>query len=382
MDTVLLVSASKLKYSSSESTRMLQISKILNKHGISTEIVGRKSESCDDNIEGENIIAIRPILKGFKGELLFQLQLQIFVFQKMLFCKKISKVILRGYYLVFLEFCLKLIGKKIIYDFHGFRHIEQEADGRLFRSKMTKIFDKLKLMVPDDIIAVSDGVAAQIPKKYKQKMISVPNGVDLDLFKIALSKESKRETFEKYKLHIDKKIVGFVGMWGPWISIKDMLDTCQFCNNIQILIVGNGYNYEELVESTKNNSSITWTGIVDHNESVKLIKLMDICVTPYNKDMCYAKEQGFFQTRKNKEYIAAGKPIIMSNIKGREQFLEGENVLLYESGNPEDLANKIELLVRDELLYKKIHENNKKLSKEFSWERLIDKSGLISILKE
>lgn len=359
---------------------MCYISKILNKYGIPTKIIGRKSELGDD-IKGDNIIAIKPILKGFKGELLFRLQLQIFVFQKMLFSKKINNVIMRGRHLIFLEFILKLMGKKIIYDFHGYTYKDQEAEGSVIRSKITKIFDKLKLAMADYIIVVSEGIAAQIPKRYKQKIIFLPNGVDLDLFKNDASKESKYKTFEKYKLPIDKKLVGFIGKWGPWINIKDILDASLYCNNIQILIVGKGYDYEQLSELTKNNPSITWTGMVDHDESIKLLKLTDICITPYTKDIYYANEPGFFQSRKNKEYLAAGKPIIMSNIKGREQFLESENILLYEPGNPEDLANKIKLLMRDELLYQKIRENNKKLSKEFSWERLLEKSGLIFILK-
>ncbi len=377
---VLLIGASRLKHNSSESTRMCYISKILNKYGIPTKIIGRKSELGDD-IKGDNIIAIKPILKGFKGELLFRLQLQIFVFQKMLFSKKINNVIMRGRHLIFLEFILKLMGKKIIYDFHGYTYKDQEAEGSVIRSKITKIFDKLKLAMADYIIVVSEGIAAQIPKRYKQKIIFLPNGVDLDLFKNDASKESKYKTFEKYKLPIDKKLVGFIGKWGPWINIKDILDASLYCNNIQILIVGKGYDYEQLSELTKNNPSITWTGMVDHDESIKLLKLTDICITPYTKDIYYANEPGFFQSRKNKEYLAAGKPIIMSNIKGREQFLESENILLYEPGNPEDLANKIKLLMRDELLYQKIRENNKKLSKEFSWERLLEKSGLIFILK-
>lgn len=374
--SILFITASDLSNYQSASTRIWNISKVLNEHGISTKIIGKKS-GWNGNIEGHNIIAIKPLFKGFFGELLFRLQLSISTI-RVLFSEDMSCAILRGSDSILIAFLLRIIGKKVIYDFHGYRYKEQGLENRLIRSKITLIFESIILLIPNKIISVSDGVSRQLPKKYKRKTIILPNGVDQELFKRNNDDEIDFKTFEKYKLPSNKRIVGFIGMWGSNMNIKDILDTSMYCNNIQILIVGNGYGSKDLLAYTKFNNAITWTGKVSHEESIKLLKLIDICITPYSKDIYCANESGFFEARKNKEYLAAGKPIIMSNIKGKENFLESENALFYEPGNPRDLAKKIQLLLEDESLRKKIGENNKNLSKEFSWKRLVQKSGLIN----
>lgn len=379
-DVTLFITSSNLSRYQSMSSRIWYISRALNSHGISTKIIGRKSE--DDSLNDDNVIAIKHLSTGFLGELFFIIRLYLCILQTV-YREKICNIILRGYDLIFIAFLLRIIGKKVIYDFHGYRYEEQILEGRFIRAKITKIFDFLILLAPNKIISVSKGVSKQLPKNYKRENeIILQNGVDLDLFNKNEIEGFESEIFEKYNLKKYKKIVGFIGMWTPTDNIKDILDASIYCDDIQFLIVGNGYNFNKLVELTRNNSSIIWTGKVDHDESIRLLKLIDICITPYSKDKFFADKPEYCEARKNKEYIAAGKPIIMSDIIGREKYLNNNNnVLLYESGNPKDLSNKIKLLLNNESLYKKIQENNKILSKEFGWDELVEKSGLVSILK-
>ena len=86
--------------------------------------------------------------------------------------------------------------------------------------------------------------------------------------------------------------------------------------------------------------------------------------------------------RKTFEYLAAGKPIIVSNVVGREGFLiEGKNCITYEPENPKDLAEKIKKLLNNNELKKQMQNNNTKLAKKYSWKRNIERSGLVIYLQ-
>ena len=380
--TVMIVGTSELGHNQSESSRKWHISNALNKYGIPTIIVGKKSESGDD-IVGANVIAVKQISGGFIGSLLLRVQISL-VALKVILTEKVDKVIVRGCDLPLLALFIKIFNKEMIYDFHGYLYKEEAAEGRVVRSKITKLFDLLMPMWADCISAVSEGTRNQLPKKYLKKTIVLPNGVDLELFKGEISDKEKDELKERYDIPKDKKIVGFVGNWEPWMGIEDMINASMYLDrdSIQMLIVGKGHNFDELYRDAKNNPLVTFTGNVSHFQAVNLLKLMDICIVPYTKNIFCAGATGYFSSRKTKEYLAAGKPIIMSNIIGRESSLEeAENVVSYKPGDAKDLASKIKLLLNDEQLYKKMSENNKKLSEEFSWESLVEKSGLVDILR-
>lgn len=58
--------------------------------------------------------------------------------------------------------------------------------------------------------------------------------------------------------------------------------------------------------------------------------------------------------------MSLGKAVIIANIEGlwdRDLFKDGENIILYEPENPEDLSKKIELLLNNNNLRKKIEKN-------------------------
>jgi glycosyltransferase involved in cell wall biosynthesis len=105
----------------------------------------------------------------------------------------------------------------------------------------------------------------------------------------------------------------------------------------------------------------------------------DICVSPYSKDKIMRHKQAM----KTLEYLAAGKPIIVSDVIGKENFLkEGKNCLLYEPENPVDLANKITWLLQHKELKDQMGKKNKELAETFSWERTLWRSGLVESLRE
>jgi len=74
------------------------------------------------------------------------------------------------------------------------------------------------------------------------------------------------------------------------------------------------------------------------------------------------------------EAAACGCPLIVSKTAGCHEVLtHGENALLIEPKNPEDYAEKIFMLLRDEQLYRKIAKNSNAFVRgNFSWPKYAD----------
>ena len=288
---------------------------------------------------------------------------------------RINYCIIRSPLLVFFIPYFKFRHIKIILDFHGYNY-------KYFPNKIFyRISEPFLTWYSDYILVVSEGVKTQLSEKNKKKVLSLPNGVDIKSFSNDLSETERKNILNKHCIPENKKLVGFVGHNIVEFKIEDLLKCAEYINpDSHILIVGGGFN--SFVKKYKK-SNITFTGGISHEDAIKLVKLIKICVITYNAEWWPSKIDDYYRARKIFEYLAAGKPIINTDIKGREKILKiNQNVLLYEPSNYRELANKINFLLENEEVAIKMGENNKKLAENFDWEQLLVNSGLMAVLKE
>lgn len=363
---VLIVVRAEMGFNHAPSSRAYYLAKTLRRFDISSMLLGIKSESDDAIVESYGVI---PLFKNVIGNILLRIQLP-FAVLRILQTKKIDYIILRNYDIIIL-FLSTIFNKRIIYDFHGYRYKEQQLEGRFSRSKITMVQEQLMHRYSYKTIAISEDIYKQLPKKYHNKTLLLPNGVDLNLFKTITEKE-KVDIKRKYKIPENTKIVGVVGNYGSIHDTDTFLKSINFMpKNVCLVSVGTKHSSKNV--SLSPDSKIIQTGRLKHKDAIQLIHIMDICVAPY--------KIGGISSRKIREYLAAGKPIIMTDVPGRETFFKnGEHVLLYKPGDPLDLANKVEMLLNNMELYNQMCENNLKLSKTFSWENVVKKSTLLDIL--
>ena len=362
---VLIVIRAEMRFDHAPSSRVYYIAKTLKKFDISSTLLGIKSKSNDAIVESNGVI---PLFNNVIGNILLRIQLP-FAVLRILQTKKIDYIILRNYDLIIL-FISTILNKRIFYDFHGYGYKEQQLESRFSRSKITMIQEKLMERYSYKIIAISEEIYQQLPKKYHNKTLILPNGVDLNLFKTVTEKE-KVEIRRKHKIPENKKIVGIVGNLGPIHDTDTFLKSIKFLpKNVCLVAVGMKYSMKV---SFDQDSRLIQTGQLKHIDAIQLIYVMDICVAPY--------KIGGISSRKIREYLAAGKPIIMTDVPRREKIFEnGKHILLYKLGDPLDLANKVKMLLNNEKLYNQMCENNLKLSKRFSWENMVKKSTLLDFL--
>lgn len=177
-----------------------------------------------------------------------------------------------------------------------------------------------------------------------ERVTVLPNGVDPWRFTLSENDEDVRE---KYNLG-NKTVIGFVGSLKPWHGTKTLLEAFQQLrasyDNIHLLIVGDGPRREALEAYTAEHqleSSVTFTGKIQHDDIPRYIAAMDITAAPY-----IPNDNFYFSPIKIFEYMIMKKPVIGARIGQVEKLIKsGETGLLFEAGDIPGLAKVLQQLI-------------------------------------
>ncbi|MDJ0719108.1 MAG: IS607 family transposase [Prochloraceae cyanobacterium] len=175
------------------------------------------------------------------------------------------------------------------------------------------------------------------------KVEAVPNGVNLERFPLDLKPTlpASPGTFT----------IGFVGTLEPWHGLPTLVEAFErlyeLYPSVRLLIVGDGAERESLKADLLIRgllSAVQLTGKVPHEEVPGLLASMDVAVAPYP-----ALTDFYFSPLKVYEYMAAGLPIVASDIGQLKTLIENEeNGLLCKPGDPIALAKALNRLRRSE----------------------------------
>lgn len=203
--------------------------------------------------------------------------------------------------------------------------------------------------------------------KYRDKIVVIPNGINLEDFDIGYSKEECRE---KLGLPLDGKIILFLGTLGPHkgpdILVKAMPRIIKEIPDAMLLFVGKGEMEKELRLLSKKlgvNKHIKFAGFVgDSFKKALFYKSADIFAFP-----SFSEIFGIV----NLEAMACGIPIVASNVGGIPDVVKDEeNGLLVPPGDSEVLADVIIYLLENEDVREKMGQNGRDKVKDYSWDRI------------
>ncbi len=189
-----------------------------------------------------------------------------------------------------------------------------------------------------------------------EKIIVNPNGVDADEFRPGVGGQKARE---ELGIAADKKLVGFVGTFGPWHGVLALADAIALTpkqSNIHFLLVGDGSLRAEVENKLRDSGvrgRVTFTGVVSHERVPVLLDACDILVSPH---VPLTDGKDFFGSpTKLFEYMAMGKGIVASRLGQIGDVLtHDETALLVEPGNTKQLSDAILRLVSDETLLSRL----------------------------
>lgn len=236
-------------------------------------------------------------------------------------------------------------------------HIHGQVRG--FRRQWQKIFK-----TADYIQAISNFLADWAKKEGATCPIEVvPNGVDLDEFKIYDL---------RFKNERDSKIIittsRLVHKNGVDILIRAASELKALIPDSKLIIqiLGTGPDEQKLKKLAKDlklEDTVQFLGNIEPDKIPDYLNKADIFVRP-------SRSEGLGISFL--EAMAAGLPVIATKVGGIPDFLKDrETGLFAKVDDPKDLAEKITLLAEDHAMYDKIRTNARRLIEaKYSWERI------------
>ena len=198
--------------------------------------------------------------------------------------------------------------------------------------------------------------------------VVIPNGVDNFEFRPDLSKRKTRK-----ELGLDtENLIMCISRLEPKNGTEDLIKAADILrkkiSEFKIAIIGSGSQRKRLEKLTEELGldSIFFLGDISHGSIPKYLASSDIFIRP-------SLAEGFGIVFI--EAMACDVSVIGTPVGGIVDFLKnGETGLFCEPGNPRDIAEKIELLIKDKQLRNKLVENGHKLVVEvYNWDKISER---------
>ena len=224
----------------------------------------------------------------------------------------------------------------------------------------------------DAVCAVSDTYvnrALKVSRKCK-KGTTVFLGTDLKKF----DDYSKKEAI--IKKNDDEIWLAYCGTLGSSYDLTCVIDALSILDNskIRFIVMGDGPKKEEFESYAKEKKiKVEFVGRLKYDDMCSLLSSCDITINP----ITHKAAQSIIN--KHADYVASGLPIVSSqeNIEFRRLVYNYRMGYNCRNNDPNDMADKINKLIDNESLRKKMGENARKCAEErfdrtFTYMKLVE----------
>lgn len=232
-----------------------------------------------------------------------------------------------------------------------------------------------KIIVSSYDYAKSSKYLSYILQENKKQITEISNGVDPEFFK---PEKKNKNLLKKYRLSENDKIILFVGgldqahyFKGLNILLESFAQITPNFSQIFLLIIGEGNlrpKYEKLAEKLEITDKVKFLGKISQEELTAHYNLANLFVLPsINRNESF----GLVLL----EAMACGKPCLASDLPGVRTVVDNHKTgFLVKPGQADDLAEKIEILLANNDLAKKMGEaGRKKVEEKYSWKCIAKK---------
>ena len=243
-----------------------------------------------------------------------------------------------------------------------------------FGPLLSRIFiwiEKLFSFFTDRMITLTEGEKKDYIERSlcpPEKLFKIHSGVDIEKFKrVPVSAVEKKRSLG---LAQNGLVVGFIG-WllpikGPMHLLKAMEDVWQDYEDIVLVFIGKGdldVDLRTAALKASTNGRVNFLGW--RNDIDEIMPIFDIFVLPsLNEGM----------GRVLVEAMAAGKPVVASNVGGIPDLVQNDiNGLLVPPGDEKALAASIKQLINNPVQAKLMGQHGRVLCNQFSVEEMVEK---------
>jgi len=273
----------------------------------------------------------------------------------------------------------KLFKKPMITEINGDLLNEYELAGypRFLLATM-RLVEMIVCKESQALVCVTEGLRDIFQSRYQlsnEKIRVIPNGTDTDRFH-PLDRIACRE---QLGIDLETKVVGFVGTFVPHQGLSDLVScarlTLEKSPDVNFLLVGDGPMRNEvlhMVQAMGLMDYFLFPGAVPQEKVVFFINAMDVCVAPFTRSR---NERIGLSPLKIYDYMACGKPIVASDIKGVGDLLQANEVgIAVTPEDPVSLATAVLLALNDQELATRCRQKSPAIIKNnFTWQITAEK---------
>lgn len=221
-----------------------------------------------------------------------------------------------------------------------------------------RLLEVMAVKLATKVFVVSKFIENDYKKFIKSnKIFHVPNGADIE----TISKIKPKRMFKEFTITY---LGGFEKFRGLDLLI-DSFKQIKKQNNVKLLLIGGGPDFNFIKNYAKNDPDINFTGYVGHNKAISFCKGSDILVMPSrNVPASHA-----ISSIKCFEYIACEVPILVTDSGEHAYWIKKFCAGLIVKDNIEGIKEGILKLIKNEELYNKIKENCKKNKSEIDYKK-------------
>jgi glycosyltransferase involved in cell wall biosynthesis len=261
--------------------------------------------------------------------------------------------------LVFAAVFNKLFGAKLILDLHEvfpelFIARKPELEDS-FRVKILKFSERISIIFADVLITIHDNAKEIFIKRNKgieNKIHVIMNGVDPSEFK-----ESVYEPSGKFVIIYNgtiNKILNLTMVVEAVSSLKNKMDSKDF-ERIIFRLYGDGPSVDEilkLAETLGVKDKVEYMGFIPPPQMRKEVLKSNVLILPPLKNIY----SDLFYTIKLVEMIYLKIPVIATRLNTYKRYYSEESLFYFDSGNLDQLIEKIEeVYYNKELVAKKVN---------------------------
>ncbi len=226
--------------------------------------------------------------------------------------------------------------------------------------------EKVALENADRIISVSQGSKKDILDNFNvdpERVRVIHNGIDLDLYR-PLFTETTRKAFD-----IDGPYVLFVGRTSRQKGMNYLIDAMEMVDpGVRLVCCTSAPDTkeveQEIADKIAKQPKVLWiNSLLREDQYVELYANASVFACP-----SVYEPFGII----NLEAMACQTPVVASRVGGiLETVVDGETGFLVEPANPQAIADKINVLLRDPELAKKFGRNGRRrVEDHFSWSHI------------
>lgn len=216
----------------------------------------------------------------------------------------------------------------------------------------------------DGVVCISEGQKRELVRTRPidpEKLLVAHDGADLNGYE-GRSMEASRN---QLSIDLDEKVVMYTGHLYPSKDVESFVRAAGDFDATCYIVGGYSEDVSRIKSEIDIPENVTFTGFVPPSKVPIYQTAADVLVATVAEN----PEMDYFSPLKLFEYMAAGKPIVVTRKPDYEEVLtHGVNALFVDPESSEDIANTVRTLLSDAQFRSDLGQRARQDVRQYSWE--------------